>query len=375
MNRFAITTGLLLSITAMTSCHKTPGGDNHSTSENAPRVSVAQPTVEDIVLSKTYPGTLVANSEIDVVCKASGQVLSKTFTKGTMVTKGQVLYTIDASSYRDKLNQAQAALTTAISARDYASDHYTAVRKALESDAVSKIEVSQAESALRQAEASVKNAEAALQNARRQLSYCTVTAPISGRISSGAFSSGSFIAGSESSPVKVTTIYDNTVMEAQFAIEDDRFLELIKAQADNDSLDFAHLPVRFSEPLPHDYTGRLVYLAPALNQSTGTMKTSCVIENPHDDLRQGMYVKIDLPYARLKNAILVKDSSIGSDQLGKYLYTVNDSGIVQHTPVTIGDLYQDSLRVITDGITPGTRYVTRAMLKVKSGMKVDPVLE
>ena len=72
--------------------------------------------------------------------------------------------------------------------------------------------------------------------------------------------------------------------------------------------------------------------------------------------------------------MIVKDASISTDQLGKYLYTVNDSNKVVYTPVTVGDLYQDTLRIITSGIAPGTRYVTKAMLKVRPGMSINPVV-
>ncbi len=86
-----------------------------------------------------------------------------------------------------------------------------------------------------------------------------------------------------------------------------------------------------------------------------------------------MYATVSLPYGTEPHALLVKDASIGTDQLGKYLYTVNDSDKVVYTPVEIGGLYRDSLRVITKGIAPDTRYVTSALLKVRDGMPVKPV--
>ena len=47
-----------------------------------------------------------------------------------------------------------------------------------------------------------------------------------------------------------------------------------------------------------------------------------------------------------------KDSSIGTDQLGKYLYVVNDSNRIVYTPIETGDIYRDSLRIVTKGIGP-----------------------
>ena len=71
---------------------------------------------------------------------------------------------------------------------------------------------------------------------------------------------------------------------------------------------------------------------------------------------------------------LVKDASIGTDQLGKYLYVVNDSNKVVYTPVEVGDIYQDSLRVITKGLRAGDKYVTKALLTVRNGEEISPVI-
>ena len=349
------------------SCHHSSKGTDMA----AETVDVALPVVDTITLSNVYPGYLTANSSVNVVAKVNGQILAKNFTGGTKVDRGKVLFTIDSSTYRDELQQAQAALATAVSSRDYAKAHYEAVKKALESDAVSKMEVVQAESAYQQAEASIKNAQASVDNARRLLGYCTVVAPISGVVSENTMSVGNYVTG-QGAPVVLATIYDTSSVSANFAIEDDRLHDIINSLALKDSLDFKTIPVAFDEPLPHEYTGEISYVAPTLNNSTGTLKLKCKIMNPYGELRPGMYVKIDLPYDRMTDAVLVKDSSLGSDQLGKYLYVVNDSNKVVYTPVKVGPLYRDSLRVITSGIRPTDRYVTKALLKVRDSMTVSP---
>lgn len=353
---------------ALSSCHRSTS----QPSATAETVEVATPQVSDVVLTATYPGTLTANATVDVVARVNAQILTKNFTGGNMVNKGQVLFTMDPSTYQDQVRQAQATLSTAMATRDYATEHYAAVRKALESEAVSKMEVEQAKSAYEQAEASVKSSQAALDNARRQLGYCTITAPISGMISDNNQSAGSYISGQDA-PVVMTTIYDITSLSLNFAIEDKRYQDIVNALDSNDSIDFRNVPVTFEDHLPHTYTGVINYFAPSLNSSTGTLTVKCKIDNPYSELRPGMYARINLPYARVRNAILVDDSSIASDQLGKYLYVVNDSNKVVYTPVTIGDLYQDTLRIVLSGLSPTDRYVTKAQLKVRNGMTVDPV--
>jgi multidrug efflux pump subunit AcrA (membrane-fusion protein) len=72
--------------------------------------------------------------------------------------------------------------------------------------------------------------------------------------------------------------------------------------------------------------------------------------------------------------VLVRDAAIGTDQLGKYLYVVNDSNRVEYRPIRTGQLVDDSLRLVTDGLSPRERYVTKALLKVRDGMPITPIL-
>lgn len=358
-----------LVILGVTGCNKS---DHHKAPDSEPlTVSVARPQVESITLSAEYPGYLTANKSVDVVGKVNGEIISKNYESGQPVTKGQVLFTISPSTYRNRLEEAQSALSSARSQLTYAQAHYEAVKKALEADAVSKMEVMQAESNFLQAQAQVKNAQATEEMARRNLSYCTVTAPISGMITADEISTGNFISG-ENAPVKLATIYDNTSLTANFAIEDQRFLDIINSRDSIKALGLDRIPLTFSEPLPHEYFGSLTYMAPTLTQSTGTMKLECKIDNGYGELRPGMYVKINLPYARLTDAILVNNASVVSDAKGSYVYVVNDSNRVVKTPVIAGEVYRDSLRIISAGLSPDARYVTRAISKVKSGMTVNP---
>lgn len=362
---------LLAVLLATTSC----GGHKAKTTDDAElTVDVALPLTDSITLRNTYPGQLSSTSVVSVVGRVSGQLLSQNFTSGQFVRKGEVLFTIEDTKYRDAVQQASAELTTAISARDYAKSHYAAVKKALESDAVSKMEVNQAESTLNQAEASIKNAQAALATARTNLSYCRIIAPISGMISSPSLDVGNYING-EAAAVPLATIYDTSDLYATFSIDNGD--NMISGTADNSKKNqplFSHIPLIFSDSISHDYYGDLSYVSPTIEATTGTLELRCTIKNTYDELRPGMFVKVDLPYGQLDKAILVKDASISTDQLGKYLYVVNDSNKIVYTPIKTGPIYHDSLRVVYDGLTPESKYVTSALLKVKNGMEVKPRL-
>lgn len=347
----------------------------HQMDTETPDITVAYPVVDSVTLSNTYPGTIIANATAKIVARVNGSLLSKNYTSGSKVTKGSVLFTIESTKYRDAVKEAEAALVTAKSEYAYAKSRYEAMTKALEADAVSKMEVIQAKSNVETSEAAIRNAEAALSVARTNLGYCTIRAPFTGNITSSTVDVGAYING-EGAPFDMATIYDDSSVIAMFDIEASEYEKLIGANGSNISDNiYRKVPLKFEQPLPHDYYANLNYLSPSVNQSTGTFNMKAEVQNPHGDIKPGMYVTIDLPYGNNPKAILINDASIGTDQLGKYVYVVNDSDKVVYTPIKIGGLYHDSLRVVTEGITSDMRYVTAALLKVRDGMTVNPILE
>ncbi|MDE6380085.1 MAG: efflux RND transporter periplasmic adaptor subunit [Muribaculaceae bacterium] len=358
---------ILLSVS---SCKKS---SKETESKDIPEISVATPIVDSIVLHKTYPGLLGASDHADIVARVNGTLQAINYQSGAYVRKGTPLFTIESTKYRDAVQQAQASLATAKSQLEYATKNYQALSEALKSDAVSQIEVIQAKASMEQAAASVKNAEAALSQANLNLSYCTVRAPIDGYVASNLVNVGEYISG-EGSPVKLSHIYDNKKMTAVFNIEDAQYEEMIGQNGGMEHSLYRNVPIKFAQPLPHSYTADLTYQSPSINSSTGTLQLKGSITNIDNELKDGMYITVELPYGVNPKAILIKDASIGTDQLGKYVYVVNDSNKVVYTPIKIGELYQDSLRVVNEGLNAKDRYVTDALLSVRNGMTVKPNL-
>lgn len=359
----------LCGLGAITACSKKTDSD---ADDRLMTVDVALPTVDSVVLHKTYPGYLVADQSVDLVARVDGYLTSHPYNGGDFVKKGTVLFTIEDKNYKDAVVKAEAALANARSSYAYASSQYQAMQEALRSDAVSQMEVLQAKSSMEEAAAAIRSAEAALRTARTSLAYCTVSAPFDGHVSSSVYDNGAYLAGA-GAPVVLATIYDDAELNAVFSIEDSRYLELIKNFKDSvDDVDYSNMPINFSEDLPHSYTGDLNYMAPKIDTSTGTMTLKAAIKNPYNELKDGMYATISLPYAFAPKAILIKDASIGTDQLGKYVYVVNDSDKVVYTPIEVGETVNDTLRIVTKGLTPESRYVTKALLKVRAGETVNP---
>ena len=364
----AIGTALIMSV-ALVACHK-----KDKEVSRVPEVNVALVQTDSVIMHRDYPGYLNASRKADVVGEVSGRLLTKNFESGTYVSKGQVLFTIESTKYRDAVEQARAALNTATGQRDFYATQSSAMKKAYEQDAVSKMELLQSQTSLASYEASIKNARAALESAQTMLDKCTVRAPISGYITMNEISAGNYVNG-EGNPVVLATIYDNSEFDATFSIADDLYRSLLGADNGTGAALYRNMPITFQTPLPHTYAADLYYVAPSVNTSTGSLQLVGRVRNQNNELKDGMFVTVSLPYGMNPRAMLVKDAAISTDQLGKYIYVVNDSNRVVYTPITLGQLYQDSLRVIEKGLKPGQKYVTEALLTVRNGMEVKPLLK
>ena len=337
-------------------------------------VEVAKPWVENVTLTRDYPGYLKGETSVDIVGRVNGTLLSKLYPSGTRVKKGQTLFVVDPTLYQNAVKQAKANLKMAKANLNYAKNNYERMKEAIKSDAVSRIQLVQADTDVQSCEAEVSNAEAELKTAQVNLNYCYIKSPIDGIADLAEYADGAYISG-EGNPVKLTTVYKYDKMYAYFDISDNQYLtfELLRnpdtkiPEADHE------VTLRVGADGAKTWQGKLNYLSPNFSLSTGTMRLRAELDNPDGVLKPGLYVSVTLPYAIAEKAILVDNASIGTDQLGKYLYVVNDNNEVNVRHIEVGQLVDDNRRIVTSGLSPDERYVTKALMKVRQGMKIMPV--
>ena len=366
---------ILLSITTLSmmfllSCDN--GKEKKSQVASVPKVDVAKPYVMPIVLHKDYPGYLQASNIINVVGRVSGYVTKQNFSSGQYVNAGDLLYIIDPLVYENEVNQAKANLHSAEASLDYYENNYNRMLEASKSDAISPIDLIQAETNVRTAQANVESAKAALKTAEKTLSYCYIKAPISGNVSTSGASEGEYVDGSIS-PVLLTTIYNNDPMFAYFNIEDNQYLTMKVASKNWDSSLPKKVYINMQEDMFPQIEATPNYISPYVNLKTGTLMLRAVFDNKDTDLKSGMYCTVSLPYGEEDAAILIPDASSGTDQSGRYIYVVDNDNIVSYRHIEVGEIINDSLIHVTSGLSPDERFVTKALLKVRAGMKVEPI--
>lgn len=360
---------LAVALTGIVACHNK---NDESMGAAALPVEVAHPAVTDLTLTREYPGYLAADATIPIMGRVNGTVMKRSFTEGQRVKKGDLLYTIEPTLYQNAVEQAAAAVKTAEAELAYARSNYERMQVAISSDAVSQIELLQAKSRVESAEAALENARAAHKSATTKLGYCYVKAPADGAVGLSKYPVGAYISG-ETSPAELCRLYKDNIMYAFFDITDNQWL--MKVQQGAESMDQSDVTFTLGSGRQLRKEAKIDFLAPAVNLSTGTLQVRAKLDNSDGTLKPGSYISVTMPYKEVKSAILVHDASIGTDQLGKYLYVVTDSNRVEYRRIDAGALVNDTMRLVTEGLRPDELYVTKALLKVRNGMPVTPIMD
>ena len=358
-----------MALTALAACKKEKEGTALTA---ALPVEVAHPTVTNLTLTREYPGYLAADATIPIMGRVNGTIIKRSFTEGERVKKGDQLFVIEPTLYQNAAEQAAAAVKTAEAELAYAKSNYERMQAAITSDAVSQIELLQAKSRVESGEASLENARAAHKSAKTKLGYCYIKAPENGAVGLSEYPVGAYISG-EMSPAELCRLYKDDIMYAFFDITDNQWLNKEK-RADVVGKE-EYVTFTLGNDTYYRWKAKMDYLSPDINLSTGTLRVRAELVNSNNFLKPGSYISVVLPYEKVENGILVKDASIGTDQLGKFLYVLNDKNIVEYRSIEAGSLVDDTLRLVTNGLKAGERYVTKALLKVRNGMEVTPVME
>jgi RND family efflux transporter MFP subunit len=120
----------------------------------------------------------------------------------------------------------------------------------------------------------------------------------------------------------------------------------------------------------YPHKGKLDYIAPTVNQGTGTLAARAVLPNAARLMLPGFFVRVRVPLEETP-ALLVPSVALGSDQGGRYVLTVNGENVVEQRKVETGPTVGE-LTVIESGLKADDRVVVAGVLRAIPGQKVDP---
>ncbi|PSO27421.1 efflux RND transporter periplasmic adaptor subunit [Bradyrhizobium sp. MOS002] len=358
-----------MAVAALTGCED----KNTFVAPPPPKVDVAAPVQRPVTRYVEATGNTAPIKNVDLVARVQGFLQSIDYQDGTFVKQGTQLFTIEPDTYKLKLDQAQAAEAGAQASLRQAEADYKRQSDLVQRQAVSQATLDNSTSTRDNAQANLQQAQANTKLAQVNYGYTNVTAPFDGIVSAHMVSVGELVG--VSSPTQLASIVAMDPIYVNFTVNEQDVLR-IRAEAARRGLtaaDMKQFPIQVGlqteAGYPHE--GKLDYVAPTLTQSTGTLAVRGLVPNDKRVLLPGYFVRVRVPFTQEKDALLVPDAALGSDQGGRYLLVVNGDNIVEQRKVQIGPV-DNGLRVIESGLKPDDRVVTAGLLRVIPGQKIDP---
>jgi RND family efflux transporter MFP subunit len=338
----------------------------------APAVTVARPLQKSITEWDEYTGRFTAVETVEVRARVSGFIESVHFKEGQPVKQGDLLFVIDPRPFRIAIEQAKAEVERAKAKLEIASLDVQRATPLVRSQAVTEREFDTRRSTERDAAAQVASLEAALKQAALNLEWTEVRAPISGRISDKRVDAGNLITGGQTGATLLTVIVSIDPIHFVFDGSEADFLRYSRLAATGTrplSRDAQNpVAVRLADETDYRHQGRMNFVDNALNPKTGTIRGRAIFDNKDGLLTPGFFGRLRL-FGGQREALLVPDAAIASDQASKIVFTVAGDGTVGTKRVELGPLV-DGLRVIRSGLAPTDRIVIDGLQRSRPGQKV-----
>jgi membrane fusion protein (multidrug efflux system) len=335
-------------------------------------ISVTEVLQQDVRLESEYAGQTFGQSDIQINPRVDGVIESLNFNEGALVTKGQLLYTIDPLPFQAKVNEAQGALAAEEAKLAKNKSDYDMMVPLAKMNAVSQRELIAAKSAYNASLASIKASTANLQNAKLALGYCRVLAPISGLIGISKVRVGDYVRPGVNSVLN--TVSDLGDVRVRFTISEQEFLRIFRELNQKDSnLKGAgqNITLKLSDGSIYPETGTMSFADRQIDPSTGAMTLEAAFPNPDKLLRPGQYVKVGLVTDVRKDALIIPQRAVIEMQGIFQVYVLGDSSKVHMQIIKPGPTYKDSY-VIEEGLKTGDKIALGGNSLLKNGSVITP---
>lgn len=370
---------LLIVLATLTACGKS-GADAGASATGgappAPTVSVATVIQKEVSDSDEFSGRFEATDFVEVRPRVAGYLTKVHFQAGSLVKKGDLLFTIDPRPYEADAAKADADLKRAETSRELARTEVTRAEKLLAATAISKQEFDQRVATYKDQESAGNAARAALTSAKLNTEYAAIRAPISGRISRAEVTVGNLVTPGTT---MLTTIASQDPIHVYFDIDEQQLLKyesLRKTGADVNAMahtsknkNSIYLGLNNETDFPHQ--GRVDFIDNRLDARTGTIRGRAVFDNKDRLFTPGIFAKLKLSGTGTYNAVLITDRAIGTDQSKKFVLVVDKENKANYRDIKLGPLV-DGLRVVKAGLQPGESIVVNGLQRVRPGIQVQP---
>ena len=366
MKQLTLLTTALISASIFLSCSRKPA----QVAPNAPEVLVTTVTPRDVPRILERVATLDGFINANINAQVQGYIVSRDYTEGSIVKKGDLLFQIDPRPFEAALAQAQGTL-----AKDKANQVKADADEKRALDLFNKKVISDQErdTAIATAgstRANVEADEAAVKQTELNLDYTKITAPIDG-VSGFTNNQVGDLVNPTSGPL--TTVSQIDPIKAVVTAGEGPFTDFVSRHPDPKERD-AYIRSREFELIlgngeVYPGKGKFYALDRNLDVKTGSIRYEVTFPNPGDILRPGQFGKVRFVADMKKGAIVVPQEAVNELQGSYQVAVVSDDNKVSIRPVKMGERI-GAMWEVTEGLKPGDKVVVQGLQKAREGSTV-----
>jgi membrane fusion protein (multidrug efflux system) len=294
--------------------------------------------------------------ETEVRARVGGILVKRLYEEGRPVVAGQPLFQLDPEPFKNALDESQAR--TKQTAREAAR-----LKGLFTQQAVSRKEFDDATSANEVAQANLKTAQL-------NLTWATVTAPVSGISGRAQRSEGSLIQTTLEGSL-LTAIYQINPIWVRFGLSASDTARLPGGRLDPEQKTDVELLLPNGQV--YDQPGQLNFLSMFIDPKLGTQQMRAEFLNPANKILPGQFLKIRLTTGRQENVYLVPQAAVMQNERGFMVWTVGADNKVVPTPLKMG-AWSGKNWIVLSGLKPGDRVVVDQIIKIRPGATVVPTV-
>lgn len=341
-----------------------------------PDVMVTTPLQRDVPVYMELVGQAAGFQDVEIRARVEGFLETMAFVEGSLVRKGQLLYTIDPKPLQAVLANAKANLATSQARLEKAVNDVKRLTPLAAQQAVSQQELDNATAQRDAAVAQVDAGRAAVEKAELDLGYTKIYAPLDGLIGTTKVKTGNLVGRGESTLLVTISQIDPILFRA--GIAEAEYLRVARRVTEQQAQGVARgektpIQLLLADGTVHPHPGYLDAVERNVDTLTGTIALQIKFPNPERIVRPGQFGRVKFIIEHKPNALLIPQRAVQELQNLYNVAVVGADNKVAFRTVKVGPR-EGNLWVIDEGLNAGDRVVVEGLQRLRDGVTVAPTL-